>query len=201
MTEVSESDSSKQVEETWTPNTSAPPSSLSQVNTVGCADEGLWIFSLEHSKKRQHTVNWEDQSDCKTEEHELMIDSGCFGHVCPPLFAPRFPMASSTNVEAVAANNVALQHRGQKVVYGHVTTDSGRRILFQITFGVMSVRKPLLTTSALKRRGVTIVFNHDYDRIIFRNQTVNLISHDCHSYLHSTLTNGIPASQSFSDGW
>ena len=45
----------------------------------------------------------------KTEEHELMIDSGCFGHVCPPWFAPQFRMVSSTNVEAVAANNVALQ--------------------------------------------------------------------------------------------
>ena len=30
-------------------------------------------------------------------------------------------MVSSTNVEAVAANNVALQHYGQKVVYGHMT--------------------------------------------------------------------------------
>ena len=85
VTEISESDSSKQAEETWTPNTSAPQSSLPQVNTIGCADEGLWIFSLEDSKKRQHTVNWEDQSDCKTEEHELMIDSGCFGHVCPAI--------------------------------------------------------------------------------------------------------------------
>ena len=176
----------KQVEETWTPNTSAPPSSLSQVSTIGCADEGHWVFSLEDSKKCQHAVNWEDQSDCKTEEHELMIDSGC-----PPWFAPQFPMMSSTDVEAVAANNVALQHHGQKVVYGHVTTNSGRRILIQITFDVMSVRKPLLSTSALKRRGVTIIFNHDYDRIIFRNETVNLISHDCHSHLHITLANGI----------
>ena len=70
----------------------------------------------------------------------------------------------------------------KKVVYGHVTTNSGRRIAIQITFDVMSVRKPLLSTSALKRRGVTIMFNHDYDRIIFRNETVNLRSHDCHSY-------------------
>ena len=67
-------------------------------------------------------MNWEDQSRTnltgkwKTEEHELMIDSGCFGHVCPPWFAPQFPMVSSTNVDAVAANNVALQHYGQKVV-------------------------------------------------------------------------------------
>ena len=121
-----------------------------------------------------------------------MIDSGCFGHVCPPWFAPQLPMVSSTNVEAVAAKNVALQHYGQKVVYRHVMTNSGRRILIQIAFDVMNVRKPLLSTSALKRRGVTIIFNHDFDRIIFRNETVNLVSPDCHSYLHITLTNGIP---------
>ena len=193
VTEISESDSSKQVDD-WNPssNTSTPQPSVSQVNTIGCADEGLWIFSLEDSKKRRYTVNSEDQSSNQTEEHELMIDSGCFGHVCPPWFAPQFPMVSSTNVEAVAANNVALQHYGQKVVYGHVLTNSGRRILIQITFDVMNVRKPLLSTSALKHRGVTIIFNHDYDRIIFRNETVNLVSHDCHSYLHVTLTNGIP---------
>ena len=63
----------------------------------------------------------------------------------------------------------------------------------QITFDVMNVRKPLLSTSALKHRGVAIIFNHDYDRIIFRNETVNLVSHDCHSYLHITLTIGIPS--------
>ena len=45
---------------------------------IGCVDEGLWKFSLEDSKKRRYTVIWEDQSDWKTEEHELMIDSGCF---------------------------------------------------------------------------------------------------------------------------
>ena len=122
VTEISESDSSKQVDETWTSNTSAPQPNLSQVNTIGCADEGLWIFSLEDSKKRRYTVNWEDQScstpteKWKTEEHELMIDFGCFGHFCPPWFAPQFPMVSSTNVEAVAANNVALQHYGKSGV-------------------------------------------------------------------------------------
>ena len=57
VTEISESDSSKQVEETWTSNTSTPQPNLSQVNTIGCADEGLWIFSLEDSKKRRYTVN------------------------------------------------------------------------------------------------------------------------------------------------
>ena len=86
----------------------------------------------------------------------------------------------------MAANNVALQHYGQKVISGHVMSNSDRR------FDVKNVRKPLLSTSALKHCGVTIIFNHDYDRIIFRNETVNLVSHDCHFYLHITLANGIP---------
>ena len=63
--------------------------------------------------------------------------------------------AISKNVDAVAANNVALQHCGQKVVYGHVMTNSGKRILILITFDAMNVRKLFLSTSALKHRGVT----------------------------------------------
>ena len=121
-----------------------------------------------------------------------MIDPGCFGHVCPPWFATKFPVVSASNVEAVAANDVALQHYGQKVVYGHVTTTSGRHVLIHITFDMMSVCKPLLSTSALKRRGVAIIFSHDYDRIIFRNETVNLVSHESHSYLRVTMTSGVP---------
>ena len=71
-------------------------------------------------------------------------------------------------------------------------SNSGKRILIPITFDVMNVRKPLLSTSALKQRGLTIILNHDYDRIIVRNETVNLVSHDCLSYLHVILTKGIP---------
>ena len=42
VTEICESDSSKQVDD-WNPssNTSAQQPNLSQVNTIGCADEGL----------------------------------------------------------------------------------------------------------------------------------------------------------------
>ena len=95
VTEISESDNSKNVDD-WNPssNTSAQQPNLSQVNTIGCADEGLWIIFAEDSNKRRYTVNWEDQfcanltEKWKTEEDELMIDSGCFGHVCPPWFAP-----------------------------------------------------------------------------------------------------------------
>ena len=60
----------------------------------------------------------------------------------------------------------------------------------------MNVRKPLLSTSAaLKHRGVTIIFNHDYDRIFFRSETVNLVFHDCHPDEWN------PTSQGDGDGW
>ena len=110
-------------------------------------------------------------------------------------------MVSSTNVEAVAADNVALQHYGQKVVYGHVTTNSGRRILIQITFDVVGVRKPLLSTSTLKRRGVTIIFNQDDDRIFFleRDSEFHLSRLSFLPTHHSGEWN--PTSQSDGDGW
>ena len=101
-------------------------------------------------------------------------------------------MVRSSNVKAVAANDVALQHYRQKVVCRHVTTNSGRRVTIQFTFDVMSVRKPLLSTSSLKRGVITIIFKHDYDLISFRKKTVNLASHDCHSYLRITFASGIP---------
>ena len=53
----------------------------------------------------------------------------------------------------------------------------------------MSVRELLLSTSALKRQGVTITFSHDYDRIIFRIETLNSGARDSYSYLHVTLAN------------
>ena len=98
-------------------------------------------------------------------------------------------------------SNVALQHYRQKVVYGHVTTNSGRRILIQIKFDVMSVRKPLLNTSALERRGVTIIFNHDYDRIGFseRDSEFDLSRLSFLPTHHSGKWN--PTSQSDGDGW
>ena len=110
-----------------------------------------------------------------------MMDA--LGHVCSPWFAPQFPVVIASNVGEVAANDVPLQHYGQKVVCRQVTTTSGRQVLIQNTFDVMSVRKTLLSTSALKRRGVTIIFNHDYDDMNFQSETENLASHDCDSYL------------------
>ena len=68
VTEISESDTSKQAEEMWSPNTSLQPSSLSQVNAIGeigRADDGLWIFSVEDSQKRRNSVNWKVGTDVR----------------------------------------------------------------------------------------------------------------------------------------
>ena len=107
--------------------------------------------------QRRPTVSWDaswPEVHEQADEHEMVIDFGCFGHVCPPWLAPQFLVVSAAHSEAVAANDVALQHYGRKVVWGHVTTTSGRQILIHIKFDVMSVRKPLLSTSALKHRRV-----------------------------------------------
>ena len=87
---------------------------------------------------------------------------------------------------------VARQHCGRTAVCGRVTTNSGRRVVTHVTFEVMSVRKPLLSTSAPNRQGVRIIFSHDYGRIIFQNVTANLFTHDCQSYIHFRLAGGTP---------
>ena len=87
-------------------------------------DEELWIVSVEDSLKRRHSVSWKVEPHKRVSEtceqgqvHELMIYSGCYGHVCPPLFAPQFPLVGCTNIEAVTANNATLRHYGRQVVW------------------------------------------------------------------------------------
>ena len=115
-----ESDNSKHVDD-WTPkfkhfHTAAK--FISSEHDWMCKWRTLNIL-LEDSKKRRYSVNWDETNLTgvwKTEEHAFMIDSGCFEHVSRPRFAPQFPMVGSTNVDVVAANNVALQHYGQSGV-------------------------------------------------------------------------------------
>ena len=90
---------------------------MNVIGEIGRADDGLWIFSVEDSQKRRYSGNCKvGTNDRRSEtceqdqELELMIDSGCYGHVCPPWFGPHFPLVSSSNVEAVAAKNEALRH-------------------------------------------------------------------------------------------
>ena len=82
IAKFSERDTSKQAEETWSPNTSWQPLNLSQVNAIGDigrADDGLWIFSVEDSQKRRYSVNWkvathDRESDLRTRRRTRIDD-------------------------------------------------------------------------------------------------------------------------------
>ena len=58
------------------------------IKEVGSIDEGLWIFSLEGGHGNRDGETWHEKWQVEGKrENELMIDSGCFGHVHPPYFA------------------------------------------------------------------------------------------------------------------
>ena len=80
---------------------------------IGHTDEELWIFSVEDNSKCRHSVSWKVTPHTRVSEtceqgqmHEMMIDSGCYGHVCPPWFVPQFPLVGCTNIEALTAKSV-----------------------------------------------------------------------------------------------
>ena len=50
---------------------------------VGYADEGLRMLSLEDRTEHRQKVSLENWLEVyeQVDDHELMVDSGCFGHV------------------------------------------------------------------------------------------------------------------------
>ena len=190
VSEVSQSEQNKHDDGTWTPASSPQPPKVNTIREVGFADDGTWIFSLNDSTIHRQKVSWDEhwlEVSERVDDHELMIASGCCGHVCPPRFAPQIPVTSASNIKAVA-----LQHYGQEAVYGHVTTNSGRRVLVHITF---DVRRPLLITSALKRQVFTIVsititiasFSGKRQRIWFRMFVIHICMSDLLIGLHLAM--------------
>ena len=64
-----------------------------------------------------------------------------------------------------------------------------------------NVRKPLLSTSAQKHRGVTIIFNHDYDRIIFSKRDSDFGISRLSFLLARHFDEWNSSLQSVGDGW
>ena len=86
------------------------------------------VFLKEDSTKHRQKVSWDEnwlEEYEQTNDHEFLIDSGCCGHVCPPWCALQFLVTSASNVNAAAANQVALQHQGHIFVHGHMTSNGG----------------------------------------------------------------------------
>ena len=64
-------------------------------------------------------MSWDEswlEIHAQADEDEMVIDSGCFGHVLSTAVRTTIPCGWCFNVEAVAANDVALLHYGQKAV-------------------------------------------------------------------------------------
>ena len=59
---------------------------MNTIGEIGRADEELWNISVEDSLKRRQSVSWKVEPHTRVsetcqqgQEHELMIDSGCYG--------------------------------------------------------------------------------------------------------------------------
>ena len=86
-----------------------------------------WIFSLEDSTNPRQKVRWDENWPEEFEQVNLSEANDRILDVSRMTVhhAPQFPVTSASNIKAVAAHDVPLQHHGQKIVHGHVTTNSG----------------------------------------------------------------------------
>ena len=82
-------------------------------------------------------------------------------------------MVSSANVDAVAGGTATLRTKS-----GLRTCDDKQRWAnFDPDHILRDERAQTSPEHFCTENVVTIIFNQDYDRIIFRNETVNLVSH------------------------
>ena len=134
-------DSIEQSEEKPPPGSPAPAASPKVVGEVSLEKRpnDMWIFVLELAN-----MNVTD-NEGRLDDQMLLIDSGCFGHVCPPTFLPEFSIERAEPLQAVAANKSKIEHFGQKTVYGAVRDHAGRGHSIKIVFQVMNVKRPMLS--------------------------------------------------------
>ena len=88
----------------------------------------------------------------------LMIDSGAATHVCPPWFAPHFPLHQLEHGTGPQLRTVTNQHIE---LYGHrwvcMTSHSGQQIV--IPFYVCEVKQPILSVTRLVEKGFQLTLD------------------------------------------
>ena len=88
----------------------------------------------------------------------LMIDSGAATHVCPPWFAPHFPLHQLAHGTGPQLRTVTNQHIE---LYGYrwvcVTNHSGQQIV--IPFYVCEVKQPILSVTRLVEQGFQLTLD------------------------------------------
>ena len=85
---------------------------------------------------------------------KLMVDSGAYTHVCPPWFAPHCPCTrNGETITAEIASEESLVHLGEKRVAGYGKNDKNQWIYGEITFQVHNIKRPMISTTELSRKG------------------------------------------------
>ena len=122
-----------------------------------------------------------------------MIDSGAYGHVCPPGFAPQFPVdTESETIEAIAANKQGLKHYGQKHVDCYVEDDNGKYHAVTISFQVHDIKRVMLSTSRLKKMGFSTLFDAETeqgDKLVRGGLKFPLHEHGDHDWIRLHVRN------------
>lgn len=124
----------------------------------------------------------------------LMIDSGTYGHVCPPTFAPNCPIVpgeSEINAVAAKSGGAKLRYYGDKIVDGFVKSTEGKWIPIRIAFHVHDVRRPMLASRRLRKQKISTVFDAETQTDYLKSGDVYiaLLETEDHSWLEFYVPN------------
>ena len=141
-----------------------------------------WIFAV--TSERMITYVQHDKDMVR-----LLVDSGCFGHVCTRWCFPHSPLVETTGLSAQTANSSVIKHYGEKQVAGMVKSLEGLDHKVIIRFRVMDVKRPILSTHQLKVNGIGTIFDASSselgDRLVMHSAgaEIPLLTVGEHSYL------------------
>ena len=102
---------------------------------------------------------------------DIMVDSGAATHVCPPWFAPEFPiqpLSADNGPQLRTVTNNEIKLYGYKWVYMH--NAEGERIV--IPFYACDVHQPIVSVSRLEEQGFILTF-----RRLGWSQTLEIIKY------------------------
>ena len=149
-----------------------------------------WVMSIEQKVDATES----DRQSCETfqigdhdevpgevcsvsdEAEELLVDSGCYDHCCPPSFALEYPTMRAPPQHATAASKQPLTHFGQKTVPGHMLTNDGVAKEVLIRFNVFDVKRPILSTNKLRSSGFTCVHSPNRQYIAMGDKQVSVFN-------------------------
>eukprot|EP00969_Alexandrium_andersonii_P230572 10182407-Alexandrium_andersonii.AAC.1 len=91
------------------------------------------------------------------EFHDVLVDSGSYDHVCPEWFAPSVPVRpinGSFNVSSAEPGRTLAVY-GVKTCNFQVEDEKGNPLRMEIEMTVMNVRRPILSVTKMKRKGIS----------------------------------------------